>query len=203
MSESICGRGADGVEWSVRVGSRVRSLLIGVDHSVVALDGAYIEVKSEVTQYGRWVYRACFFREFLPLDVKSSYPAKVSRWLDPASVPVGRPMPLCSCPVGPSPTFQCPYPAQVREAGNHRCAARLRPSVLTPVQRWRSLLGTHWSCGRPERVAFAARLDRTAARATWLVSYRGYPPTGRARKVADGSFAQTLHSAQARWRSIA
>lgn len=161
--KTIAGRwqGA-GAEWTVTVGFRVENVALRDERpagSVTRLDEREVEVT-----YDSYIHvsvsHANFFRYFRPAP-----PA--SRWLDPASVPVGAcAMPQCFR-AHTNQSLTCAFPA--RDGVESRCYAcreresrtpakyygtpMLPPSGLTPAPRWRLLLGTKWSCGKPERVS--------------------------------------------------
>lgn len=175
---AICGRwGGIGAEWTVAVGFRVecsgsRCNTCLFNGKVTRLDERNVEVTFDSGGVSSMQHRH-LFTEYRPAR-------PVSRWLDPASVPVGaRPFPICivasmvegeecygagTCQCAHAdfqtglPQYECNWHRYVHGGTpqgtlkQFQVRMRFPTSGLTPVPRWRSLVGTKWSCGKPELI---------------------------------------------------
>jgi len=143
-------------------------------------------------------------------------PEPGSRWLDPASVPVGPPLSVCYPSVCCWPSRMQPAPGRENGPGNAcpSCYARsprvwdcrntpiLPPSALTPAPRWRSLIGTKWSCGRPGRTYSASLIVWLRSHGSKAVWQGRALRTSRVRKVVSAASRPPYayaSIAEARW----
>lgn len=148
----------DGPEYSVAVGFRAQAKHTGARWDVAEFrDGG-----NDVVLRGVCEVRERDPRAGVSLSLSSSRffdlfePAPPeSRWLDPASVPAGAPMPVCFVSTTSGGVFGCVYPKKIQSGLCAACDDRidrrdycgtpvLPPSALAPAPRW---------VGKPPRVS--------------------------------------------------